>query len=653
MLRIKARAVSQLTPEEVWQLPEGVFELEFDDGVIQTDNRRTIYSYYYWLIHRNYPGAPLLKSHHIGDRKISPGLHLDMCGSVSWDTYFALNEEPDIMELSKLVYDITRDVYNDCSYKLESYVTTVNILDYIDIIEHPEIKKANEEAQPNEVSIGETYAKISEALAKPDLEGNNVKRFVDCRLASGDQVMQSIGPRGHVTDIDSSIFEEPIMTNYTEGFKNLYDSLIESRSGAKALMFTKDPLGKTQYFNRRMQLGCSIIRNLHHGDCGSDQYVPFTVGKKDLRALNGKWYMSDAGDLKIIGEASKDLIGTTVKLRSSLTCQHPDPYGVCTTCMGMLALSIPPETNLGHVAATELCAPVSQAVLSTKHLDKTSVMETLHLQDYHRQFLRVSESSGDVFINRKLRLKGLRLNISKNATEHIGDIFAVKHVSQLAVTRMSTLSGITLEIPTKDGIQEEAIPTILGTSPASLSTAALEYMQEHKWSYDENGDYVIDLSEWDASKPLLVFPRKHMSMLDFMKRISSIIESGESQEEGRGGDSSRRKDSNMGFKVLSDFDSASAALTYLHEEVASKVFVNIAHLEIIIKSTMVRNSATGDYRLPLPHHNFDFGKYRNNMQNRSLSAQMAYQHHYATFMSPTSYTSTNRPDHPMDYIVRG
>jgi hypothetical protein len=677
MLKINARDILALTNEQLWSIPEGRFILVFDNGEeLETDNRRTIFSAYYWLMHKTYPSLPLLKRHHVGDTQLTPSLHMDMCSKVAWDAYFSMNLDEDtgvevIEEICKIVYyGITRNLYNDLTYRLEAYVTTVSILDYIEIINHPPIAKANKEVLPNEISIKETYGKITAALDDPELERNNVRRFVKARLAPVDQVLQSIGPRGHVTDIDSNIFPEPILTSYTEGFKDLKDALTESRSGAKALMFTKEPLGKTQYFNRRMQLGCSVIQNLHRTDCGSDQYVPFTVKPGDLNALEGKYYKppevaaeqcldgSNIGysntlpnGLRRVTKDDRHLIGQTIKLRSAITCHHPDPVGICSTCLGALSYSVPMGTNIGHVAATELCSQVSQKVLSTKHLDKTSVMEVLSLSDHHKKFLTVSENDGSVYFNRNLRLKGVKINITKDVANHIGDIFSVKDLSQLVLTRVSALNGFYLELPTKDSVTQEAIPTVLGTSPASLSLPMLEYMRTHQWTYDANGDFVIDMSEWDYKQPLLVFPKKHMSMMDFMRKISSIIESADSEKESRS--TSRRRDSKIGHKVLMDFDSPSSALEYLHDEVSSKVFVNIAHLEVIIRSTLVRNREAGDYRPPLPGQAFEAAKFRENLQGRSLSAQMAYQDHRQTFMSPASYVNKNRPPHPMDAVFRG
>ena len=65
-------------------------EVEFDDGVITTTARTTIFSAYLWEYHRLYPKTPLLKDrHHIGERRLGAGTHLNILGSGMFDAYDA------------------------------------------------------------------------------------------------------------------------------------------------------------------------------------------------------------------------------------------------------------------------------------------------------------------------------------------------------------------------------------------------------------------------------------------------------------------------------------------------------------------------------------------------------------------------------------
>jgi hypothetical protein len=667
MRRIKAVDLLGLTVDEIWGLDDGLFELEFEDKVIETNTRRTIYSWYYWRLHTQYPQAPLLSRHHIGDRIMTPGVHLELCSAVAWDVYFAMEDVVvgpngemgvDRMEISKTIYDITSDIYNDFTANLEAFVTTVNILDFIDIVDHPKIKEINDNVKPTEVSVMGAYDDIKDVLLGDEaLKENNVRRFSVSKLVSIDQLNQALGPRGFVTDVDSNIFRNPILVGYVEGFKDLHDSMIESRSGTKSLMLQKDPLGKSQYFNRRMQLGCTFISKLDYTDCGSDQYVPFMVNdERDLNALNGKWYMpkGEGSTLKAISTTNKELIGTTVRLRSSITCHHKHADTICSTCMGLLSLSVPPKTNIGHVASTELCAQVSQAVLSTKHLDKTSILEVLELVGAPTKYLVVSENTGDVYVRDNVDITNLSISLPLAYINHIGDIFSTENIDQLAITRVTKIPNFTLEVKHgEDSKERMETSTLLDSTPASISKEFLKYMREFGWTDGDDDDIVIDLKHWNKDEPckLFSFPRKHTSMLDFMLRISTIIQSGDTSSDSRG--SSRRADAKLGFQVLSDFDSASGALSYLHQEVSSKLNVNIAHLEIIIRSTLIRSASEGDHRLPLPHHNLEFGKYRDNMQSRSMAAQLAYEYHGPALLNVSNYVNTNRPDHPMDTILKG
>jgi len=418
--------------------------------------------------------------------------------------------------------------------------------------------------------------------------------------------------------------------------------MVESRSGSKALMFAKDPLADVEYFNRRMQLSTTIIKHLHLGDCGSTTYVPFQVREGDLTQLAGKYHMTETG-LSVITRQSTELIGSLVQLRSSLTCEHPDHEGVCGTCMGQLALSVPLGTNIGHVAATELCAKVSQAVLSVKHLDGSSVLTVFTIPSIDRKYISNGELPNTLYCSEKIDNSELKLIISAVDAKHISDIFHAE-VKTLSVTRVSSVRYLGFERTSKGVVTNDVVPVCVGTNLSSLSCELLEYMKVKGYELSPTGDYVVDLADWDNRDPLIIMPMKHMSMLEFMNNVGVMIESSTKDKAAK----KARK-----LKTLVDYTSVSAALMDLHEVVSSKISVNIAHLEIIIKSAMIRSAIDKDHRLPLPGQPVVFGSFKDNLERRSLGAQFAYQEQSRTLMKAESYTIVNRPSNLLDTILRG
>ncbi|MFO5520960.1 hypothetical protein ACLBP3_30600, partial [Klebsiella pneumoniae] len=51
---------------------------------------------------------------------------------------------------------------------------------------------------------------------------------------------------GIPTDINPDIFKYPVTTGYIDGIWNLYENMIESRSGTKALLNNKELLRGTE-----------------------------------------------------------------------------------------------------------------------------------------------------------------------------------------------------------------------------------------------------------------------------------------------------------------------------------------------------------------------------------------------------------------------
>lgn len=657
MTKFNVRELQKLTSDEIWAMDDKVFTIVFDDGELVTSTRPTILSHYYWEMQRHFPNATILKRHHVGNGHFTPKLHEDILSYVLFDTFASLNEAVDIMLLSRIAYEITNKLYNDTTEKLAGFVSTVSILDYIEIHNHPTIKKVRDEFQPNERAIERGYGHVKDLLYNraDELVNNNVTAFCRSNVLSVGQIVQSVAARGFVTDIDSRIPPNPIATSYTEGMNTLHDSLIESRSGAKASLAQKDPLQATQYYNRRMQLGCSIIENLHRTDCGTKRTVRFRVLPQSLKALAGKYYHSGDGVLKAIKGNEKQLIGQTINIRSSLTCEHPDPYGVCSICMGEIATSVPPGANLGHVAAVELCAVISQSVLSIKHLEVSSVAIEITLDDHHRQYLKLGTKGDTVYIKKQPRYEKMELVLNYNDVKHIGDINTIEDVSDLSAGRISACKDIVLNGYRGEEFEDVLLTVSSGKNYSSLSGEMLEYLKEYGWELNEKGFYVCDLSNWDFDQPAFTLPMRHMNMLEYMDTIKTFIESSSSQEDKGASMSSRttKKPTDDKRNRIVNCDSLSQGLTDLHVLVSEKLSVNIAHLEIIMLSILARNPDLMDHRLPRPQDQKVYGTYKQNMELRSLTGQAAWMNQALMLTSATSFAVTNRPRHPMDIVFIG
>ena len=641
-----ARDLAATDVDELWQLPDGPMKVIFDDGVLETNSRATIYSAYMWGLYTLYPKTPALMAHHLGDKRVGSTTHLDLLGRVMWDCYDAYEADVPLAErrafiesLSRYVYQATNRIYNDFTYRLESYVRTLSILDFIDVIHHPAIKAANDKVQPNQRSIDHTYTVIGQVLKDPrELIGNPVANAAKNGLVSLGQINQCVGPRGFVTDVDSNIFREPILTGFVQGLRSLYGSMIESRSAAKSLTFTEEPLQKTEYFNRRLQLLAATLKWVELGDCGSTTYLSWRVhNNKDLKAIAGKYYLTDKG-LQRVKETDHFLVGELIQLRTVLHCLHPKADTICATCFGDLALSVPDFTNIGHVSATALCEQASQRVLSVKHEDKSSSVGAIELSEYDQQYIRIGSDPNTIKLSDRLENRRVLLTINAKEAEHISDVHYMEDVRERPTSMISNLTEVQLTIISKNREESVIVPVSMGARHSSMTHDLLEYAKKHGWTLTPTGNYCIDLSQWDNELPLFVLPLKHMNMLDYMATIETFLKA--SSEGGP-------------LTTLKDFDTPEAALAEFFSLVSSELVVNIAHLEVLVKVAMIRSSRYRDYRIPHEGNAVEFGAFNTTMANRSLSAAMAYQDHKRVLDNPATFLITERPDHPLDYMLMG
>lgn len=653
MQRISARHLAGFQPAELWEILRGRFVLVFEDGEIETNSKETLYSSYGWEFHRRYPQTPMLKKHHVQEflmkERLNSNTHLNLLGSImntTQDTYMG-NPNVKAEELWELTYRVTNEMYNDLSYRLEAYVVSMDMTNFIEVMQHPRALEARANMKESPESIEATYGVLTDMLMNgKDLPTNPISLAVRAKTASLNQVMQCVGPIGYNTDTDSKLFRFPIMRGYAQGLRSIYDSGIESRKAAMALQFAKSPLQDVEYFSRRMQLMDQTVQNLHMEDCGTTEYLHWYVrgpiwenGIKvfngDLGFIEGKYYLDDAtGQLAAVKKDDKHLIGKTLKMRSVIHCAHRDPYGFCATCFGEMSLSIPEGTNMGQICCTSMAQKTTQGVLSTKHLLGSSKVEPILIRPEEAPFLKAAPDGNSYLLADALKGKNVTLVIGRDSAPAITDIMEVKRIEDLNIANISAMRDIGIKI--KKGDTETLYPVRVGMSarPANMTYPLLQYVRTMGWRPNEKNNYEIDMREWDWSKPILTLPLMHFSMSDHSKDMAEMLESSVKEME--------KRDSGV---------SPDAFLAEFYGLVNKRLSVNLAVLEVIVYATMIVSAEDDNYQLPKPWTSKGLGVMELTMDNRSLAAAMAYEGHYDNFIEPASFVRTNRMDHLMDGIL--
>ena len=170
-LKYSARKMLECSPEELKQMLSGEFTLVFDDGELEVNCRSTYFSSFAWEFHRLWPETPMLKKHHIADfvgaGSLTSRTHITLLENVAWsafDAYKGIKGGPDTDMLARKIYQITNKLYNNLILEIEEHVVTLDILDFIEIIEHPEVKEAMADPQPTQKYIEKSYGALTKAL---------------------------------------------------------------------------------------------------------------------------------------------------------------------------------------------------------------------------------------------------------------------------------------------------------------------------------------------------------------------------------------------------------------------------------------------------------------------------------------------------------
>ena len=191
------------------------------------------------------------------------------------------------------------------------------------------------------------------------------------------QLTQFLGFVGLKPDIDGSVIPVAIEDNFLNGLKKLESYYINSKGTRQALITNYKMVRRSGYLTRKLSL--SMIDRFHDNnifDCGTSHYVIFNVdNQKKKNQIIGRHYyeLDDTGhkinDLLLTVKADSDIIGKKIGLRSPVTCcgKH-----VCATCYGRELSEINKNINTGLTAVLKLTEPITQRLLSAKHLLTTN-----------------------------------------------------------------------------------------------------------------------------------------------------------------------------------------------------------------------------------------------------------------------------------------
>jgi hypothetical protein len=187
------------------------------------------------------------------------------------------------------------------------------------------------------------------------------------------QLFIAVGPRMSSSNV---VMSHIMKRSYLNGLQNVGDLIAESEIASKALIYKKKFVGVSGYMSRETNLaGMNLKIDFKMDDCGTQHFINYEIkSEKHLNLIIGKNIILPNGKLKEVTPEDKNLIGTTVKLRSMCCCAHPSPNFVCKKCYGN-PKSFKEQYMIGGATSTEIENPLSNAVMAVKHHTSTKTKE--------------------------------------------------------------------------------------------------------------------------------------------------------------------------------------------------------------------------------------------------------------------------------------
>lgn len=653
-----AQELLKYTPRHLAEVLTGEFYLEFEDGQLFTNDRETNFTMPMWDWIRKRP-IPLKMRHHISHsmkkKTFNKNMHMDLLNIMHWDIYEQYKTQGrfgdyDLLEqLTKEFYEYGNVMYNILAVKMGTSVSTVSIKDVMKLFKVPEVAELLDNMRPTEESVLGVTQAITKLISKseiPEVKNNRAVRMARAGVIKTNQLVQAIAPTGYIEDLGGEIFKYPLMSNYTDGHRSLYDNMVESRKASQAIEATKAELEDAVYQSRRQEILNEILMNVHPGDCGTKGFIPFRIKENngltesDLTLNEGVYYYDPRDPTQTLMElksTDEHLIGQIIHMRNILHCAHPDPNGVCESCLGSISLTIPKRTNLGQLMTTDLYAFIIQRQLSKKHYLANSVVQKLKVVDEDAKYLEVGKDGISYYFTDHLKGMPYKLIIGHEEGKSLTDVMYLTDIDRVSIARITEIGSMALEIEYTGKVSYiDRRPFILGTGKrkASFSHEMLKYVKEQYWEIDSKNNFVIDMSGWDVTKPFAFVPMKNDSLIDFSLGFKSHIESEVKREE-----------------VRDQFTDVDAFLIDTYELLNSELSINMAQVSVAVYGIMIRSAQNGQYALPKPWSKKGIGVMSRAMAMRSLAATMAFEKHTIIFSSVESFINKNRPDHPMDAVL--
>lgn len=276
-----------------------------------------------------------------------------------------------------IILGISVDIYSliDLAMKNERFNEIINT-------------KISEDMQPSEIEnyLDGLMEEETEILSTHE---NCLQPFLSAKSGIKTKQLREFSINGGLKpNLYGNTIPIPINSNFlVGGLKRIVDYVIDAKGGRKAAIMSKQQMGISGHFASTVILLTSGVTFSHNDDCGTLYPIPVFIDSMfTLNKFIGRYYKIHLTDkeYKVLTKQDRHLINNQIFVRSPITCA--DEKGVCKMCYGELYNVNKDLVSPGALSAIKITMPISQDVLSSKHLLATNSIPIEFNEEFYQYF---------------------------------------------------------------------------------------------------------------------------------------------------------------------------------------------------------------------------------------------------------------------------
>ena len=312
-----------------------------------------------------------------------------------------------ISELLKTVIERYQEASIEFSMINKSCIMTLESIFLNDYRTSEKIRELNNLVVPQTLQTADVEKLLSEKTKELIAELGRTKNPIWYVSKAGSyikmkQVQELFISYGQIPDVSGNVIPYTMQGNgFSTGYSEPAGYYIGATGARMSAIMNTAHMGEAGYLSRNLILEArtlTLSRTVF--DCGTKHLTKVFVTDNDfLRRLENRWYAeSEFGELKLLHyDDCKHLIGKTIWYRSLLTCACKNNE-VCYMCYGRDAHLVENMPGMAIFNTEVYSEPVSQNILSTKHLLFTSAERVSFSQTFDQYF---RFDSADIYLKDK------------------------------------------------------------------------------------------------------------------------------------------------------------------------------------------------------------------------------------------------------------